>query len=57
MSSDVKKNGKGKVIKEAVVSDKVKDYSKEPFFIKKAESAKKVIQKYGIPKHFAAGKK
>jgi hypothetical protein len=34
----------------AIVSTSVKDYSNEPFFIKKADSAKKLIDKYGLPK-------
>lgn len=57
MSSNIKKNdkkiGSGKV----VVSRNVRDYSKEPFFVKKAEAAKKIIDQYGLPKNFVAGKK
>jgi hypothetical protein len=34
------------------VDDDVKDYSKDPFFVKKRERAKEVIDKYGIPEHF-----
>ena len=52
-----KKNGKKKAKEKAVVSHDVKDYSKEPFFIKKAEASKKVIEKYGLPKQFVAGGK
>ena len=48
-----KKTEKGKV----VVSHDVKDYSKEPFFIKKAEASKKVIEKYGLPKQLVTGGK
>jgi hypothetical protein len=33
-----------------VIVKKMKDYSKEPFFIKKAEDAKAILKKYGLPK-------
>lgn len=33
-------------------TDKVKDYSNDPFFLQQAEKAKKVIEKYGLPKEF-----
>jgi hypothetical protein len=29
-----------------------KDYANDPFFVKKRERAKKVIDKYGIPEKF-----
>jgi len=45
-----------KVIK-VEVNHKMKDYGKEPFFVQKAEASKKVIEKYGIPKSLATGKK
>lgn len=34
----------------AIVSNQVKDYSKDPVFVKKAEDAKAVLQQYGFPK-------
>jgi hypothetical protein len=34
------------------VDSDTKDYSKDPFFVKKRERAKEVIDKYGIPEHF-----
>ena len=36
---------------------KVKDYGNEPFFVQKAASAKKVIEKYGLPKQMQERKK
>jgi hypothetical protein len=33
-----------------VINTSMRDYSNEPFFIKKADSAKKLIDKYGLPK-------
>jgi hypothetical protein len=39
--------------KAARVVDKSKrDYSNEPFFIKKADAAKKFIDQHGFPKNF-----
>jgi hypothetical protein len=32
------------------IDTSMRDYSNEPFFIKKADSAKKLIDKYGLPK-------
>lgn len=52
-----KKNGKKAKTGKTVVSNAVKDYSKESFFVQKAEASKKVIEKYGLPKHFVAGGK
>jgi hypothetical protein len=46
---------KKKTIVYGTVSPNVKDYSNEPFFIKKAEDSKKVIAKYGLPKEFLTG--
>jgi len=37
-----------------IVSDEVIDFSNEPFFIKKAEAAKKKIDRIGFPKEFIA---
>jgi len=33
-----------------VVSDKVKDYGNDPFFVKKAKESKKFLEKHGFPK-------
>jgi hypothetical protein len=33
-----------------VINPSMRDYSNEPFFIKKADSAKKLIDQYGLPK-------
>jgi hypothetical protein len=35
-----------------IVSDEVVDFSKDPFFIKKAETAKKKVDRIGFPKEF-----
>jgi hypothetical protein len=35
-----------------VVDSSVPDFSKDPYFIKKAEQAKKILEKYPIPKEF-----
>jgi len=35
-----------------VVKSDSRDYSNDPFFIKKRERAKEVIDKHGIPEHF-----
>jgi hypothetical protein len=37
----------------AVVSKKVKNYEKHPFFVKKKEQAKAFLQKSGLPPIFA----
>ena len=48
-----------KAIKEAVsnanVITNVKDYSKDPFVVKKIESSKKIVEKYGFPKELITG--
>ena len=36
---------------------KVKDYGNDPFFVQKAEAAKQVIEKYGLPKQLLTTKK
>jgi predicted RND superfamily exporter protein len=38
--------GKSKV----KVSNKVKDYGNDPFFVKKAKESKEFLQKHGFPK-------
>ena len=55
MSSNSKKKNK----KSGAVGDdyKVRDYSNEPYFIKKAEASKKVVEKYGLPKEWLKEKK
>jgi hypothetical protein len=35
-----------------VVDRSMRDYSNEPFFIKKADAAKKFIDQHGFPKNF-----
>ncbi len=36
--------------KGVVVSSEVKDYSNDPFFVKKAEEAEAFLNKHGLPK-------
>jgi hypothetical protein len=33
-----------------IVSNKVKDYGNDPFFVKKAEESKVFLEKHGFPK-------
>ena len=35
--------------KTAVVSEKVKDYGNDPFFVKKAKRSKTFLEKHGFP--------
>ena len=39
-----------KTVHNATVDKKIKDHSKDPFVQKKLEAAKKLINKYGLPK-------
>lgn len=36
----------------AILSDKVKDYGNEPYFLKKAKESEELLLKYGFPKEF-----
>ena len=40
----------------AKVSDKVKDYGNDPFFVKKAKESKEFLQKHGFPKELLTKK-
>jgi len=51
MATTSKKRETGK--KKAVVDKTMKDYSNDPFFIKKREMALKLIKKAGLPDSFA----
>jgi hypothetical protein len=42
--------------KKAVVDKNVKDYSNDPFFIKKRKAASKLLKKTGLPGSFAKKK-
>ena len=44
-----KKRARKKLTK-GVISNKVKDYGNEPFFVKKAKQAKDFLEKHGFPK-------
>lgn len=55
MGTTTKNRAKGK--KKAVVDKNVKDYSNDPFFVKKREMALKLIKKSGLPDSFTKKKK
>jgi hypothetical protein len=38
------------------VDKTMRDYSKEEFFVKKAEKAREILKKYGVPKEFIPSK-
>jgi hypothetical protein len=44
-----KSAGKAQTIK-AIVTNEVGNYEKHPFFVKKANEAKELLQKIGLPK-------
>ena len=56
MNSEIKQNGKSNNPK-IVVNPNLEDHGNDPFFVKKAEASKKVIEKYGLPKQLIAVKK
>jgi hypothetical protein len=39
------------------IDPSMKDYSKDPFFIRKAEQSRKTMEKYGFPKELIEGNK
>jgi hypothetical protein len=47
------KSGNSKI----VVNPELKDHRDDPFFVKKAEASRKVIEKYGLPTHFPTEEK
>ena len=53
------KKDKDKKLNEAkgklIICTTLKDYSNDPFVIKKVESSKKLIEKYGLPKELLNG--
>lgn len=44
-----KKKEQKKVAITAIISSNVKDYSNDPFFIKKADDSKAFLEKHGFP--------
>jgi hypothetical protein len=36
----------------AIISNEVKDYSNDPFFVKKADDSQKFLEEHGFPKEF-----
>jgi hypothetical protein len=54
MATKTKKSAARK--KKEVVDKTLKDYTNDPFFIKKRETALRLIKKTGIPNSFTRGK-
>jgi len=50
-----KKHKKAKKEITSTGSANVKDYSNDPFVVKKIEASKKIIEKYGFPKELITG--
>lgn len=46
----IKAKKTGVKVAKVVIDKSMRDYSNEPFFIKKADAAKKFIDQYGLPK-------
>lgn len=55
--SETSKEKKDLLLKGVTVNPEMKDYSNEPYFIKKAEEAKKVMDRYGLPKELLKDQK
>lgn len=49
--SAVKKTASPKNQSGAIVTDKVKSFANDPYFIKKAEKARDILIKFGLPKN------
>ncbi|WP_159440697.1 hypothetical protein [Mucilaginibacter sp. OK098] len=39
-------------LQQDVISDKVRDYANEPYFVKKAEKAKEFLRQHPIPERY-----
>jgi hypothetical protein len=50
MNTTVNKSNKKKVKSNFSASNKAKDFSKDPFFQKKAKEAERFLKKFGLPK-------
>ena len=48
MATGIKRTAKAK--SHAIVSDTVKDYGNEPYFVKRAKESKAFLEKHGFPK-------
>jgi hypothetical protein len=55
-NNEEKKTKKIKPYK-GTISSSVKDYSNDPYFIRKDELSKKMVEKYGLPKELIKDKK
>jgi hypothetical protein len=51
MSVVKKAQVKEKEYDEIIVSDKVRSYANDPYFVKKAEEAKEFLRKHPLPDH------
>jgi hypothetical protein len=54
MLSELEKATQGK--SKAKVSNKVKDYGNDPFFVKKAKESREFLQKHGFPQEIVIKK-
>lgn len=55
--SFLKENNKKKLADTNIkVSESMRDYSKEDFFVKKVEKARAFLKKWGLPKELSAAK-
>ncbi len=45
-----KKDKEIKKIGNTIISDKVRDYGNDPFFVKKNQQSKEFLEKHGFPK-------
>ena len=53
MAGSTNKSGFKKAASSPDVNKKMKSYSQDPFFVKKAREAKALIAKYGLPKNLS----
>jgi len=49
MPTTVKKSTTEKLPDGAIVTDKVKSYADEPYFVKKADKARETLKRVGLP--------
>ena len=52
MATTTKKKKATKKVKTVVVDKTIKDYSNDPYFIKKREKSLKLLKKTGLPESF-----
>jgi hypothetical protein len=52
-----KKSSSSAINPKIIVNGNMKTHENDPFFIKKAEESKKIMEKYGLPKELIPEKK